>query len=67
MKWPAFERLSRFRKISFNWFHRPTVRATDFWRAAVASGMRETVCPACGCLLLTRGTSNYCPPHRGFS
>jgi len=30
------------------------------------SGMRRLNCEACGCDMLTRGTSNRCPPCRGI-
>jgi hypothetical protein len=35
-----------------------------FIAGAIASGMRETKCESCGCLLLTRGTIDVCPPCR---
>lgn len=35
-----------------------------FLDACIKSGMRKTVCYLCGCLLLTRGNDNRCPPCR---
>lgn len=31
------------------------------------SGLRETRCLKCGCYMLTRTASNYCPDHREAS
>jgi hypothetical protein len=37
----------------------------DLLAAFERAGMRRLNCEACGCDMLTRGTSNKCPPCRG--
>lgn len=38
---------------------------SELLAALERSGMRRLKCEACGCDLLTRGSSNKCPPCRG--